>query len=79
MNPKQAVPGKVKSGKTLPKKMLLNVLASAALLATGVMTDPTGDAVVQRPSASCPMIGSTDVVCQRPAAPYPAPASARMR
>lgn len=74
MNPKQAVPRKVKSGKTL-----LHVLASAALLATGVMTDPTGDAVVLRPSASCPMIGSTDVVCQRPAAPYPAPASARMR
>jgi len=74
MNPKQAVPRKMKPG-----KMLLHVLASTALLATGVMTDPPGADVVQRLSAGCPMIGSTDVVCQRPATPYPAPASARMR
>ncbi len=74
MNPKQAVPGKV-----MPRKMLLHALASAALLATGVMTDAPGADVVQRPSAGCPMIGSTDVVCRRPATPYPAAVSARMR
>lgn len=74
MNPKRVAPVKVEPG-----KILLRVLASAALLATGVMTDPPGADAARRPSTDCPMIGSTDVVCQRPAAPYPVPASARMR
>jgi len=62
-----------------PKQALLHVLASTALLMTGVMTDPPDDEVLKRLSACCPMPGSTEVVCRRPAALPAAAVSARIR
>jgi hypothetical protein len=47
------------------KKAMLYMLASLALLMTGVMTDPPADTAAGQP-APCPMAGNTDVVCGRP-------------
>ena len=50
------------------RKIALHVLASAALLSTGVMTDPPAVEDVGPAATGCPMIENPLVVCGRPIA-----------
>ena len=50
------------------RKIVLHVLASLALLSTGVMTDLPADDAVGDTATACPMIENPFVVCGRPAA-----------
>ena len=52
------------------RKIVLHVLASVALLSTGVMTDLPADDAAGCTAANRPMIESPFVVCGRPMALY---------